>query len=89
MTGRGGRYMSGYPVSTQNDEGDILYVQLSDEPIAKTREYGDECLVDFDAAGGIVGAEFIMIDEQFDLTQIPSAELFEPAVKAFLASRAA
>lgn len=88
MTGRGGRYMSGYPVSTQNDEGDILYVQLSDEPIARTREYGDECLVDFDAAGGIVGAEFIMIDEQFDLTLIPAAERFADAVRSYLATRA-
>ncbi len=79
--------MSSYPVATKNDAGDILYVQLSDEPIARTREYGDECLVDFDADGGIVGAEFIMIDEQFDLARIPSSEMFAEAVRDYLATR--
>lgn len=79
--------MSSYPAATQNDQGDILYVQLSDSPVASTREYGDECLVDFDANGAVVGAEFIMIDEQFDLARIPSAESFERAVKSYLATR--
>ncbi len=79
--------MSNYPKATKSDVGDILYVQLSDEPVARTREYGDECLVDFDAGGGIVGAEFIMIDEQFDLTKIPSSEIFAVAVRNYLATR--
>lgn len=80
--------MSQFPAVTQNDEGDILYVQVSDEPIVRTREIGDECLVDFDINGGVVGAEFIMIDEQFDLAQVPSSELFESAVRSYLATRA-
>ena len=79
--------MSQFPVSTQNDEGDILYVQLSDEPISRTQEYGDECLIDFDARGDIVGAEFIMIDERFDLTRLPSSDLFVEAVRSYLATR--
>lgn len=79
--------MPRFPIVTQNDQGDILYVQLSDNPIVATREFGHECLVDVDATGDVVGAEFIMIDDQFDLHRVPCSDRFERAVREYLASR--
>ncbi len=56
---------------TLNDAGDILYVRLSDGDVKETREFGDHRLVDFDAGGEVIGAEFIGLDDGVDLRGLP------------------
>ncbi len=50
-----------------SDDGDLLYVKLREGQVAVTREFGDHRLVDFDANGMVLGAEFIGIDGEIDL----------------------
>ena len=59
---------------TLNDAGDILYVRLRDGNVAKTRAFGDDRLVDFDANGMVIGAEFIGIEDKLDLRGLPDGE---------------
>ena len=58
---------------TLNDAGDILYVRLRDGNVAKTRAFGDDRLVDFDANGMVIGAEFIGIETSSTCVDFPMA----------------
>jgi uncharacterized protein YuzE len=57
-----------------------LYIRLSDQKIARTREIDDNTNVDLDAAGDVVGIEVISIVHPWPLSEvlagypIPSAE---------------
>ena len=69
-----------------------LYIKLSDQAVARTRDIDDNTSVDLDGAGGVVGIEVISIAHPWALNVvlsdygIPTAELvqlrayFEPAV---------
>lgn len=60
-----------------------LYIRLSDEEIARTREAGDNAAVDLDAAGGVVGIEVISAVHSWPLAgilasyKIPDQEVAE------------
>ncbi len=54
-----------------NEVGDILYVRLRDGKIATTKEFGDHRLVNLDASGVVLGAEFIGLDGEIDLCGLP------------------
>lgn len=47
-----------------------LYIRLSREPIARTREFDDNTNVDLDQAGGIVGIEVISVAHAWALEDI-------------------
>src|SRR5689334_13753197 len=47
-----------------------LYIRLTDEPVATTREIDDNTLVDLDASGGVIGIEVISIAHRWLLTEI-------------------
>ena len=64
------------PDVTMSDQGDILYLTLRETSIVKTREYGDERLLDFDRDGQLVGAEFIGVASYVDLRGLPSLTVF-------------
>lgn len=57
-----------------------LYVRLTDHPVARTHELGDNANVDLDATGGVVGVEVISIahpwpiDEFLATYDIPASE---------------
>jgi uncharacterized protein YuzE len=60
-----------------------LYIRLSDEKVARTREAGDNAAVDLDAVGGVVGIEVISANHPWPLAdilakyQIPDQEVAE------------
>ena len=64
------------PIVSSNERGDIFYVKLSDAPVYRTREFGDDRLLDYDADDSVVGAEFIVIDGAIDLSNLPDSTLF-------------
>lgn len=47
-----------------------LYIRLTDETVATTRELDDNTLVDLDAAGGVIGIEVISIAHRWPLAEI-------------------
>lgn len=72
--------MSTLPSVSFSDQGDILYVTLSDSAIVTTRAYGDDRLVDFDQDGRVVGAEFIGVATSVDLRGLPETNRLRDAV---------
>ena len=54
-----------------NDAGDLVYVRLVRAAIAETRAFGEQLLVDFDADGGVIGAECIGVERASDLRGLP------------------
>lgn len=74
------------PIVSSNERGDIFYVKLSDAPVCRTREFGDDRLLDYDADDNIVGAEFIVIDDAIDLSNLPDSTLFSGLLLASLPS---
>ena len=75
------------PEVTMSDQGDILYVTLRETSIAKTREYGDDRLLDFDRDGQLVGAEFIGVASYVDLRGLPESHRLQDAIIASESAR--
>jgi len=73
--------MTALPDVTFSEEGDILYVTLSDSSISTTRAFGDERLVDFDSSGQVVGAEFIGVSDSIDLRGLPETVRIRNAIE--------
>jgi uncharacterized protein YuzE len=73
-----------------------LYIRLTSNVVAKTRELGDNASVDLDAAGEVVGVEVISIyhswplDEFLSSYNVPASEAaqfrayFQPALMVML-----
>jgi uncharacterized protein YuzE len=47
-----------------------LYISLSDQAVARTRQIGDNTAIDLDAAGVVVGIEVISVDHPWPLREI-------------------
>ena len=65
-----------------SDDGDLLYVRLRDGEVARTDTYGDHRLVDVDADGAVLGAEFIGLVEGIDLQGLPDCNAIHDALMA-------
>lgn len=58
-----------------------LYIRLSDQDVARTKDVDDNTSVDLDEAGGVVGIEVISIEHTWSLSgilraySIPAAEV--------------
>ncbi len=65
---------------TLNESGDLLYVRLREGQVAKTRAFGDDRLVDFDADGMVIGAEFLGVDGQVNLRGLPESARLSEAI---------
>jgi uncharacterized protein YuzE len=50
-----------------------LYIALTESPVARTREHGDNANVDLDAGGNVVGIEVISAAHRWPLREILSA----------------
>ena len=50
---------------------DILYIQLSEEPFAYGRNFGDNTHVNFDVEDNPIGIEFVDVSEGIDLSDLP------------------
>ena len=42
-------------------EADAAYIRFSDEPVSSTQEESDVCILDMDAAGGLIGIELLSV----------------------------
>jgi uncharacterized protein YuzE len=54
-----------------SERADALYVRLSDGEVARTEALGDLRMVDYDAAGQVVGIEFLGASHGLDLHDVP------------------
>ena len=75
--------MTTLPSVTFSEQGDILYVELEESSVAKTRAYGDDRLVDFGSDGQVIGAEFIGIASSVDLRGLPETERLREAITSY------
>ncbi len=64
-----------------SDDYDLLYVSLREGKVAVTKEFGDHRLVDLDASGVVLGAEFIGLDGEIDLCGLPEEGTLLSAVQ--------
>lgn len=44
-----------------DQEADAAYVRLLDAPVSHTQEESDVCILDYDAAGSLVGIELLSV----------------------------
>lgn len=64
-------------------EARCLYVRLRDGEVADSVELDDWRVIDHDAAGAVLGVEFILIDQHpIDLTDLPDAPAIQAALDA-------
>jgi len=73
-----------FPRVSYDEEGDIIYVELSDAAIERTREAGSVWVnVDEAADGGIVAVEFVNAHAGVDLRYVPCRDIIEPLLRPF------
>jgi len=56
-------------------ETDSLYIELSSEPGAETREVAEGLIVDLDASGNVVGFDIDLASQRFDLSTLETIAL--------------
>jgi uncharacterized protein YuzE len=61
-------------------ETDSLYIELTDAPGAEAREIVEGLVVDFDAAGNVVGLDIDRASRKLDLSKVETVAL--PAASA-------
>jgi uncharacterized protein YuzE len=59
------------PHARFSPSADAIYVYLSDQPVAYTRELDDHRLIDYSTGGAVVGVEFLGISGGIDLKDMP------------------
>jgi len=62
-------------------ETDSLYIDLNSKPSADTREIADGLVLDFDAAGNVVGIDIDHASEKLDLKTLETTSLPTTATK--------
>lgn len=70
---------------TYDSEADALYVRLADPDVevAETDEVVDaRIMVDYDAAGGVIGVEILGATRSLDLTGVPEADKVAEAIRS-------
>ena len=65
-----------------DSEAGSLYVRLNQSAVHRTRAFGDFRMVDYAAAGGIVGVEFLQINGGIDLHGLPEHRRLHSALLA-------
>lgn len=56
-------------------ETDSLYIELNTAPGAETREIAEGLVVDFDAAGNVVGLDIDRASRKLDLSKVETIDL--------------
>jgi uncharacterized protein YuzE len=56
------------PYARYSPTADAIYVYLSDQPVAYTRELNDHCLIDYSADGSVIGIELLAVSYLLSLT---------------------
>ena len=69
-----------------DSEANVMYVSLrrleDGETVHHTQQLDDYRLVDYDAAGAVIGVEFLWTDEGLNLDGVPAAEEIRIAVES-------
>lgn len=65
---------------TYDPDADMLYVRLSDEPVAESKSLDDSRVIDYSADGGVVGVEFVNAASGVDLNDLPFAGKVEQLI---------
>jgi uncharacterized protein YuzE len=73
--------MSFQPYAEYSASADAAYVYLSDAESARTQQLDDWRMVDYDAAGRVVGVEFLGVSAGIDLSDVPEHETVERLLK--------
>jgi uncharacterized protein YuzE len=58
-------------------EANAVYIQLTDEEITRSYPVDDARIVDYDAAGHVVGVEFLGASAGIDLRDLPERDRLE------------
>ena len=56
---------------TYDEDADVLYVRLTEDPVAKTETLDDLRLIDYSSDGAVIGIEFIDASPGIDLRDVP------------------
>jgi uncharacterized protein YuzE len=72
------------PYARFSPSADAIYVYLSDQPVAYTRELDDYRLIDYSADGAVVGIEFLAVSGGIDLGDIPLPAMQKAALLGLL-----
>ncbi len=64
---------------TYSEEGDIVYIRISDKEVAHTKTIDDLRIVDYDADWNIVGVELIGASDGMDLRGLPEQARIQAA----------
>lgn len=65
-----------------DSEADAIYVRLRATAHARTEELDVARLIDYDAAGDVIGVEFLWVSGGVDLDGVPEAERVAEALRA-------
>lgn len=66
---------------TYSDESDAVYIQLTDERVARTVFVDDMRFIDYDINGKVVGVEFLGASAGLDLRDLPERKRLEADAK--------
>lgn len=70
---------------TYDPESDVLYIYLTPDPaVARTRNFSDEIVLDFDAQDKLVGVEILDVKRGFDLADVVSRFDLDPSINQIL-----
>ncbi len=73
-----------FPRVSYDEEGDILFIEFSDAPVARTREGGSVWVNVYEAVdGSIVAVEFVNAHAGIDLRYVPLRDQIEPLLRPF------
>jgi uncharacterized protein YuzE len=73
-----------FPRVSYDEEGDIIFIEFSEAPVARTREAGSVWVnVDEAEDGAVVSVEFVNAHAGIDLRYVPRRDEIEPLIRRF------
>ena len=73
-------------IFSYDHDADALYIEMSDSPVARTRQFDEGTIVDLDESGEVVGIEVLRPARDWPLEQIKSSFSLEKSTTAILDS---
>ena len=73
-----------FPRVSYDEEGDIIFIEFNEAPVARTREAGSVWVnVDEAEDGAIVSVEFVNAHAGIELRYVPRRDEIEPLIRQF------
>jgi uncharacterized protein YuzE len=73
--------MGGALMLTYSEDGDIVYIRLTDKKVAHTKTIDDLRIIDYDEDWNVVGVELIGASDGMDLRGLPEHDRLEVEAK--------